>query len=231
MKFKKHDLYKLNRAIKFEYIRTQFTSMDPKSFYAYVKRQEEKVLLQKKLNKLFDCASTSSIVILGCINPLYGLLLKGGVAILANEEVKGKIINKISEKWQNLPIMTKRAIVLGVGLTTATSVVLITAMLFNQDTGRGGINVESLVKGPKFFGLKGGLKPYIGENFCDHVINYASRYRYSPDFVPPNPFEVDYGAINHAIFKISEQIANNQPIEMSQMALYVLLNMCSKTTF
>lgn len=213
------------------YIKTTFTRSDCHSFYAYVERQEEKLRLEKRLNKIFDTISISSIIMLGCVNPLYGIVFKGCLSIMANEEVKNKMINKICEKWDNLPILTKQAIILGVGLSVATTIVLVTSIIFNQDRGRDGLSPEALSGGPKFFRLKGEIRPSIGAEFCDHVVNYASKYRYSSDFVPPNPFEVDYGAINKAILKISEQINNKQPIKMTQTALFVLLHMCTKTTF
>ena len=67
------------------YIKTTFTRSDCHSFYAYVERQEEKLRLEKRLNKIFDTISISSIIMLGCVNPLYGIVFKGCLSIMANE--------------------------------------------------------------------------------------------------------------------------------------------------
>ena len=214
----------------FRVTRTCFTQAQ---FYYILKMQLNKskgdFLLRKKIKRILDITSYSCSIILSLINPITGLMGNHLIGIVAEDryQVKTRIADKIAKKWNALPVNTKRAVILGALLSSSVGIILIASM-FSEPTGRGGITYHAWNK----FRSKSNIRPNsVSANFCTHLYYYARSRKFSSDFIPPSPYDLDYAMINRAILKISEMIANKQNLEMSETVMWVLLNMCAKTTF
>ena len=207
---------------KLEQVRTCI-GINQKDFYKY-------------LNNFLNKKKYNSVIMHGSVSSLYGIFAQGIVTIVADEKFKGTLTSRIRQKWNKLPLNTRRLIVLGAAAGAATSLVLITTILAPVESTRGGLNPElfQLVKRAKkmhLLRLAVGLREPLVLDICGHIIHYASTHRYAPGFIPPSPFDVNYGVINQSIYMLSHLILNSRKFEMSDTAVWVLVNLCKGTTF
>lgn len=218
--------------VKFEYIRITYTKMDTFTFYNHIKSEYQKVLIKRKIKNFLKRSSQSTFILLGVINPLYGLIGEAVVGIIADERFKRGFKERIIKNWQNMSVNQRRMLILATSVGIGTAAVLITTILFPVESMKGGLPSQAFTD-PRtnFFRFKHEIREPLAIGFCDHVWNYSRNFRYTADFVPKNPWTVDYGLINEAIFKISKMIANNQKLEIDQTTLYFLISMCSKSSF
>ncbi len=89
----------------------------------------------------------------------------------------------------------------------ATSVILLTSVIFNVDTARGGLSFDAFGK-PTFDGKTGGffsngIELTLAPRICDTVLKYSSKYRWANNFVPSGPQDINYGLMNLALQSIS----------------------------
>lgn len=96
------------------------------------------------------------------------------VELLTKEEIKQSTLAYLKKNWERLPLITRRVIVLRAGMGAATSVILLTSVIFNVDTARGGLSFDAFGK-PSFDGKTGGffsnaIELTLAPRICDTVL-------------------------------------------------------------
>lgn len=225
-----------------EYARKKYTKLDSVSFYDYVVKKRQKIKEQERLKEQLGQISnliSVSVIFSGIGNPILGVAINACVQILAKEEIKQSTFTYLKRTWERLPLISRQIILLGAGMGAATSVILITSIIFNVDTARGGISKDAFVGRRRAFGdgkLFGNgfeiLTP-LAPNFCEVINDYASKYPWNESFTPLTPENTNYQLMNLAIRYISYKVATNNVKEMyvSPTILFSLYNLCNKQLF
>jgi hypothetical protein len=150
------------------------------------------------------------------------------VELLPKEEIKQSTLAYLKRNWEWLPLITRRVIVLGAGMGAATSVILLTSVIFNVDTARGGLSFDAFGK-PSFDSKTGGffgngIELTLAPGICDTVLKYSSKYRWANNFIPSGPQDINYGLMNLALQSISyyKKIGKENEIFLSPEVLYHL---------
>ena len=235
-------LKKLSNLRKLEDFREKSTGLDYVSFYSYVVKKRQKIKKEEKLREQLGQISkliSISAIFSGVGNPILGFAINAFVQIVAKEEIKQSTFAYLKKHWERLPLMTRKVILLGAGMGAATSLVLVTSIIFNVETGKGGLLPNALIGNRRAFGdgkLFGNgfeLLTPIPLKFCDVINDYASNYPWAESFTPLTPENTNYQLMNLAIRYISYKVATNnvKEIYLSPTILFHLYQLCSKELF
>lgn len=191
-----------------------------------LKFRKQRIQVQTDKKQLMDLLSISSKVILMSsffLNSSFTLAFQGVFTILAKDEIKKKLTERIYEYWKNLSPNTKTTICVISG--TAGGVIALGLIISwgNIETLRGGVSPQLIHRPPSKLISSG-----LNSRFCREVLAYTlTKVNLPENFVIPD--KIDTILLDSTIENLNQLLESNQEIKfINTSVLFELLKMCEK---